>query len=103
MRQLSLATVGFERYGRTTRRAVFLAEMERVVPWPALCALIQPDYPKPGNGRRRSGSSGCCASIFCSNGSICRTRRSRRRATIYRRRAGLSASTPAFARAGSGA
>jgi transposase, IS5 family len=32
MRQLSVATVGFERYGRTTRRVAFLAEMERVVP-----------------------------------------------------------------------
>jgi hypothetical protein len=30
---------------------VFLAEMERVVPWAALCALIEPVYPKPGNGR----------------------------------------------------
>jgi transposase, IS5 family len=51
MRQLTLATAGFERYGKTTRRAVFLAEMERVVPWSALCALIEPVYPKPGNGR----------------------------------------------------
>jgi transposase, IS5 family len=25
--------------------------MERVVPWSALCALIEPFYPKPGNGR----------------------------------------------------
>ena len=51
MKQLTLATVGFERYAKTTRRAAFLAEMERVVPWPALCALIEPFYPKPGNGR----------------------------------------------------
>ena len=51
MRQLTLATVGFERYSKTTRRTAFLAEMERVVPWPALCALIEPFYPKPGNGR----------------------------------------------------
>ena len=51
MKQLTLATVGFERYARTTRRAAFLAEMERVVPWPALCALIDPHYPKSGNGR----------------------------------------------------
>src|SRR5271168_2438259 len=50
-KQLSLATVGFERYARTTRRAAFLAEMERVVPWAALCRLIEPFYPKPGNGR----------------------------------------------------
>ena len=51
MKQLTLATAGFKRYGKTTRRAVFLAEMERVVPWPALCGLIEPFYPKPGNGR----------------------------------------------------
>lgn len=51
MRQLTLATAGFERYGKTTRRATFLGEMERVVPWRALCALIEPVYPKPGNGR----------------------------------------------------
>ena len=51
MKQLTLARAGFARYGKTTRRAVFLAEMERVVPWPALCGLIEPFYPKPGNGR----------------------------------------------------
>ena len=51
MKQTTLATAGFERYGRTTRRSVFLAEMERVVPWPALCRLIEPVYPKAGNGR----------------------------------------------------
>ena len=50
MKQPTLAMVGFERYAKTTRRAVFLAEMERVAPWSALCALIEPFYPKPGNG-----------------------------------------------------
>ena len=39
---MTLAAVGFERYAKTTRRAAFLAEMERVVPWSALCALIEP-------------------------------------------------------------
>ena len=51
MKQLTLATVGFERYAKTTRRAAFLAEIERVVPWSALCGLLEPFYPKPGNGR----------------------------------------------------
>src|SRR5438034_7350638 len=51
MKQLTLAAVGFERYAKTTRRAAFLVEMERVVPWSALCSLIEPFYPKPGNGR----------------------------------------------------
>ena len=48
---MTLATAGFERYAKPTRRAAFLAEMERVVPWSALCGLIAPFYPKPGNGR----------------------------------------------------
>ncbi len=51
MKQMTLATVGFERYAKTTRRATFMAEMERVVPWPALCGLIEPVYPKPASGQ----------------------------------------------------
>src|ERR1700720_3281628 len=51
MKQLTLSATGFERYAKTTRRATFLAEMERVVPWPALCGLIEPFYAKAGNGR----------------------------------------------------
>jgi len=43
---------GFERYTKKTRRAMFLEEMEQVVPWAKLCDLIEPHYPKPGNGRR---------------------------------------------------
>ena len=82
MKQLTLAAVGFERYAKTTRRAAFLAEMERVVSWSAWCALIEPFYPKPGNGRPPVGSSGCCASISCSTGSIYPIRRSKRRFTI---------------------
>ena len=42
---------GFERYTKKTRRQVFLEEMEQVVPWRGVCALIEPHYPKPGNGR----------------------------------------------------
>ena len=42
---------GFERYGKKTRRGQFLDEMEQVVPWSKLCALIEPHYPKAGNGR----------------------------------------------------
>jgi IS5 family transposase len=51
MRQATLASVGFERFGKTTRRAVFLTDMDQVVPWKDLCQLIEPVYPKPGNGR----------------------------------------------------
>ena len=51
MRQLTLATAGFEKHGKLTRRAAFLAEMEEVVPWRELCAVLEPHYPKRGNGR----------------------------------------------------
>ena len=51
MKQMTLSTSGFDRYGKTTRRAAFLAQMDRVVPWGELCALIEPFYPKAGNGR----------------------------------------------------
>ncbi|MEG4597056.1 IS5 family transposase [Microcoleus sp. F8_C2] len=51
MKQLSLAQGGFEKYAKTSRRAEFLAEMDRVVPWAELCALIEPHYPKAGRGR----------------------------------------------------
>ncbi len=51
MKQRTFSSTGFERYGKTTRRAAFLSEMERVAPWAEMCALIEPFYPKPGNGR----------------------------------------------------
>ncbi len=51
MKQSTFASCGFERYAKTTRRAAFLAEMEQVVPWRELCALIEPFYPKAVSGR----------------------------------------------------
>ena len=46
---------GFERYAKKTRRAEFLEEMELVVPWAELYALIEPVYPKVGKGRHPVG------------------------------------------------
>jgi transposase, IS5 family len=51
MRQATLADVGFEKFGKTTRRAAFLAEMDQVVPWKALCGLVDAHYPKAADGR----------------------------------------------------
>jgi IS5 family transposase len=52
MKQRTLAMMtGFERYTKKTKRALFLEEMEQVVPWRELCALIEPHYPRAGNGR----------------------------------------------------
>lgn len=41
----------FERYRRPARRDEFLATMDCIVPWAELCAVIEPHYPKAGNGR----------------------------------------------------
>ena len=51
MKQTTFATAGFDKYAKLTKRAAFLAEMEVVMPWAKLCALVEPHYPKAGNGR----------------------------------------------------
>lgn len=44
MKQRTLT--GLERYGKTTRRAQFLSDMDRIVPWAELTAVVEPFYPK---------------------------------------------------------
>ena len=44
MKQQTLT--GFERYAKTTRRAQFLADMQVIVPWAELVAVVEPFYPK---------------------------------------------------------
>jgi transposase, IS5 family len=52
VKQMTFATAkGFEVHGRATRKAEFLARMEMLVPWAQFCAVIEPHYPKAGNGR----------------------------------------------------
>ena len=51
MRQSTLASGGFDAHAKTTRKAAFVARMDKLMPWPALVALIEPHYPKAGNGR----------------------------------------------------
>lgn len=48
---------GFEKYARKSRREEFLGLMESVVPWRDLEAVIEPHYPKTGNGRQPVGLS----------------------------------------------
>ena len=44
MKQQTLT--GFEKFGKTTRRAQFLSDMDRILPWPELVATVEPVYPK---------------------------------------------------------
>jgi IS5 family transposase len=55
LKQTTFSTAGFDRYAKTTKRAAFLAEMDQVVPWAALCGLVEPFYPKGETGRRPFG------------------------------------------------
>ena len=50
MKQMSLGT-GFEKKSKRTRKREFLDEMELVVPWRDLVALIEPHSPLKATGR----------------------------------------------------
>jgi len=51
MKQLSFADAEYAGKRKQTRRERFLLEMDQVVPWQGLIALIEPHYPKGEGGR----------------------------------------------------
>lgn len=56
MKQMTFSALGFDRYAKTTRREIFLQEMDKAVPWARLIELIEPHYyaaPAPGQAGRR--------------------------------------------------
>ena len=54
--QQTFASMAWAQKGKVTRRERFLAEMDAVIPWPMLVALIAPHYPKVvGPGRQPLG------------------------------------------------
>jgi transposase, IS5 family len=50
-----VCTLAWNGKGKLTRRERFLAEIDAVIPWPRLLRLIEPHYPKAGQGRRPLG------------------------------------------------
>ncbi|OMH27012.1 IS5 family transposase [Motiliproteus sp. MSK22-1] len=50
--QLTFADSEFDSKRRQTRKEKFLGRMENLVPWQRLESVIEPYYPKAGNGRR---------------------------------------------------
>jgi IS5 family transposase len=52
MSQMSFGDAEYTGKRKQTRREVFLAEMEQVVPWKSLLNLIEPFYPIAGRGRQ---------------------------------------------------
>jgi transposase, IS5 family len=53
MKQTTLSMTGYFDKGKKTKREQFLAEMDQVMPWARLCALIEPHYPKPSKAGGR--------------------------------------------------
>jgi len=53
--QRTFAWMAWQAKGKVTRRECFVAEMDAVIPWARLQALIEPHYPKAGNGRQPLG------------------------------------------------
>ena len=52
MKQTTFASLAFDRKKKQTRRERFLTEMDAVVPWAALLAVIGPHYPRAGRRGR---------------------------------------------------
>jgi len=53
--QTTFAGLAWSTKGKVTRRERFLAEMNAVIPWARLVALIAPHYPVAGRGRQPLG------------------------------------------------
>ncbi|MEC6746894.1 IS5 family transposase [Pseudomonas qingdaonensis] len=51
MRQMTFADAEYAGKRKQTRKELFLIEMNQVVPWQGLIALIEPHYPKGDGGR----------------------------------------------------
>ncbi|MAC47423.1 MAG: IS5/IS1182 family transposase, partial [Oceanospirillum sp.] len=50
--QLTFADSEFSSKRRQTRKEIFLSRMDNLLPWTQLLEVIEPFYPKAGNGRR---------------------------------------------------
>ena len=50
--QLTFADSEFSSKRRQTRKEIFLSRMEHILPWQDMTTVIEPFYPKAGNGRR---------------------------------------------------
>jgi IS5 family transposase len=80
MKQQTLAMAadqgaGFETRRKRTRRDDFLDTMNSIMPWAELCAVVEPYYPKRGNGRPPIGLERTTTRATLSSASSCGFRR----------------------------
>lgn len=50
-KQQTFAGLAWQNKGKQTKRERFLGEMDAIIPWAQLLEVIEPHYPKVGNGR----------------------------------------------------
>lgn len=68
MKQASLASAeGFNLHHKPTRKERFITQMDKLIPWDELCALIDPYYAKAGNGRPPVGLERMLRMYFIAN------------------------------------
>lgn len=68
MRQDSFSDAGFEKYRKKTRKEQFLEEMETIIPWKELTAVLctsSKDMAPIGPFSKRHFSAGCFSSLTC--------------------------------------
>lgn len=63
--QLSFAELEYQTKKRSTRRELFLAQMEKVVPWESLLAVVEPHYPRSGRRGRPPMGLELMLRIYC--------------------------------------
>lgn len=83
--QFTFADSEFNGKRRKTRKEIFLARMDALLPWSRMLEVIEPVYPKAGNGRRpypldtmavvqpQRRRHGRCSLRDCLNASGCQT------------------------------
>jgi IS5 family transposase len=54
LQQTGFSQAEYNAEKKLTRRNVFLAKMEQVVPWSRLIAVVEPHYPKSGKRGRQA-------------------------------------------------
>ncbi len=66
--QLTFADSEFSSKRHQTRKEIFLSRMDAIFPWAKFLAVIEPVYPKAGNGRRPYLLETMFVSTACSTG-----------------------------------
>ena len=74
MKQTTFASAAYDHKKVTTKREKFLQSIDKLAPWQRVLGLIQPHYPKKGNGPdHRLICRPCYAFIVYSNGTTYQT------------------------------